>query len=98
MVPSATELPTSSLINFFILDNGSGVNASKITAIMNDDTLTTYFDEYTLSIPNTCKKECNLSIYAEDYAKNKAPEVYWKIKVNKTITTIDGPYAKTEDK
>lgn len=98
MVPSATELPTYSLINFFILDNGSGVNASKITAIMNDDTLTTYFDEYTLSIPNTCKKECNLSIYAEDYAKNKAPEVYWKIKVNKTITTIDGPYAKTEDK
>lgn len=98
MVPTATELSTDSEIYFLLLDNGSGVNASKITAIMNEDTLDTDFDDYILSVPNTCKKECNLSIYAEDYAKNKAPEVYWKIKVNKTITTIDGPYAKMEDK
>ena len=98
MVPETKEQSTTAPLKFFVLDNGSGVNASKITVIMNEDTLETSFDDYTLSIPNTCKKECNLSIYAEDYAKNKAPEVYWKIKVNKAITSIDGPYAKMEDK
>lgn len=98
MVPSTTELPTTAQIKFFLLDNGSGVNASKIIATMNEDTLQTTFDDYILSIPNTCKKECDLSIYAEDYAKNKVPNVHWRIKVNKAITNIEGPYAKTEDK
>lgn len=98
MIPATMETSTTAPIKFFILDNGSGVNASKITTIMNEDTLQATFEDYTLSIPNTCKKECSLFIYAEDYAKNKAPEVYWRIKVNKTITTIDGPYAKMEDK
>ena len=98
MVPSATELPTTAQIKFFLLDNGSGVNVSKIVATMNEDTLQTTLDDYILSIPNTCKKECDLSIYAEDYAKNKAPDIYWRIKVNKAITNIEGPFAKTEDK
>lgn len=98
MVPAFTELQTTAPIKFYILDNGSGVNESKITAVINDDTLKTSFEEHILSIPNICKNECKLSIYAEDYAKNKSPEVYWRIKVNKATTTIDGPYAKLEDK
>ena len=96
MIPASTETSTTAPIKFFILDNGSGVNASKITAIMNEDTLQTNFEDYTLSIANTCKRECNLFIYAEDYAKNKAPEVYWRIKVNKATTTIEGPYSNLE--
>jgi hypothetical protein len=96
MVPAATEAQSSSQIKFFILDNGSGVNASKITVIMNADTLRTYFDDYTLSIPNTCKRECNLFIKAEDYARNKAPEVYWKVSTEKSVTTIKGPFAESE--
>lgn len=98
MVPSATELPTTAQMKFFLLDNGSGINASKIVAMMNEDTLQTTFNDNILSIPNTCKKDCALSIYAEDYAKNKAPDIYWRVKVNKAITNIEGPYAKTEDK
>lgn len=98
MVPTTTELPTTDQIKFFVLDNGSGINTSKVVAIMNEDTLQTTFESNILSISNTCKKECDLSVYAEDYAKNKAPNTYWKIKVNKAITTIDGPYAKLEDK
>lgn len=97
MIPATTETSTTAPIKFFILDNGSGVNASKITTIINEDTLQTTFEDYTLSIPNTCKKECSLFIYAEDYAKNKAPEVYWRIKVNKAITTIEGPYSTPEE-
>ena len=98
MVPVSTELPTTDQIKFFLLDNGSGINPSKIAALMNEDTLQTTFSNNILSIPNTCKKECDLSVHAEDYAKNKAPDTYWKIKVNKAITTIDGPYAKLEAK
>ena len=98
MVPVFSDLPTTDQIKFFVLDNGSGINASKITVIMNGDSLQTTFKNNILSIPNTCKNECNLSIYAEDYAKNKVPDVQWKIKVNKAITNINGPYAKMEDK
>ena len=94
MVPTSTEFPKNKDIKFFVLDNGSGVNASKFIVIMNEDTLKTSFDDYTLSIPNTCKSECNLSIYAEDYARNKAPDVYWKIKVYSDETSITGPYSK----
>ena len=96
MVPASTEFDAASSLKFFILDNGSGVNASRITAIMNSDTLKTVFDDYTLTIPNKCKKECNLFIKAEDYANNKAPEVYWKLSTEKSVTTIKGPFSTTE--
>jgi hypothetical protein len=96
MTPASTETSSSSPIKFFILDNGSGVNASRITTIMNNDTLKTVFDDYTLSIPNKCKKECKLVIKAEDYAQNKAPEVYWKISTVKSVTTVTGPFSETE--
>lgn len=96
MIPASTEFDATSSLKFFILDNGSGVNASRITAIMNNDTLKTVFDDYTLTIPNKCKKECNLFIKAEDYANNKAPEVYWKLSTEKSVTTIKGPFSTTE--
>ena len=98
MVPAATEIATDDKLVFYILDNGSGVNTSKIFVTINDDTLHTTFDDYTLSFENPCKSECDLSIYAEDYARNKAPDVYWKITVDKKETYITGPFAKTEDK
>ena len=97
MVPVETVVQTNSALRFFIFDNGAGVNASKIQAFANNDSLQTKFENHILSIPNTCKKECNLVIRAEDYARNKAPNVYWKIKVNGTETKITGPFSKTEE-
>ena len=97
MVPVKTDLPTASKIQFFVFDNGAGINVSKIQAFMNNDSLQTKFDDYTLSFINSCKKECNLVITAEDYAHNKAPDVYWKVKVNGSETNISGPYARLED-
>ena len=96
MIPVQTELPTSAKIQFYILDNGAGVNVSKVQAFLNNDSLQTAFDDYTLSITNLCKKECVLIINAEDYAHNKAPDVYWKVKVNGSVTKITGPFAKLE--
>lgn len=97
MVPAKTELPTVSKIQFYILDNGAGVNVSKIQAFMNNDSLVTSFDDYILTFTNTCKKECNLIITAEDYAHNKAPDVYWKVKVIGSETKITGPFARLEE-
>ena len=97
MQPTKTELPTASKIQFFILDNGSGVNVSKNQAIINNDTLETKFEDNVLSFANTCKKECNLIITAEDYAHNRVPDVYWKIKVNGSETKIYGPFASSEE-
>lgn len=96
MAPTATDIPSTSPLKFFVLDNGSGINASKITVLMNDDTLKTNFDENTLSFTNTCRKECKLVIKAEDYARNKAPDVYWKILTGKSVTSIKGPFPGTE--
>lgn len=94
--PVKTVIPTTGSIDFYVLDNGSGVNVSKVQAILNSDTVMTKFENNIMSISNTCKKECNLVIMAEDYARNKAPDVYWKIQVNETATKITGPFAKKE--
>ncbi len=96
MSPVATEFSTSSPIKFFLLDNGAGINVSKNFVTINADTLQTKYEDYTLSIPNTCKKECKLIINAEDYARNKTPDVYWKIKINDSKASITGPFPKTE--
>ena len=97
MTPVSTDLPTTSPLKFLILDNGSGVNASKIVAILDADTVLAKVESNTVSITNTCQKECTLVINAEDYARNKAPKVYWKINVNGFETKISGPFAKQED-
>lgn len=96
IIPVKTNLPTTSPIEFFILDNGTGVNTSKIQAFMNSDSIKTTFQDYTLSFLNSCTKECNLVINAEDYARNKLPDVYWKIKVNGSETKITGPFSRLE--
>jgi len=97
LAPVQTTLPESSKLEFYILDNGAGINASKIQATMNGDSLQTIFEDNILTLRNTCKKECNLIISAEDYARNKTPYVYWNIKMNESIATITGPYAILED-
>lgn len=97
MVPVNTDLSTDDPIKFMILDNGSGVNGSKVSAMINADTVQTKYESNVVAITNTCPNECSLVINAEDYAKNKTPDVYWKIKVNDTETKILGPFAKQEN-
>lgn len=94
-VPVKTDLSSSDSIQFFILDNGSGVNASKIQVILNADTLKSTFNNNIVTFANKCGKDCNLSISTEDYARNKTPDVYWKIKVNGSATQISGPFTKS---
>ena len=95
-IPVETTFSAKTPLKFYILDNGSGVNISKIQAIMDNDTLQTYFEDNVLFIENLCKKECNLAISAEDYARNKMPSVIWKIKTDNENSFISGPYARTE--
>ena len=97
MTPVNTNFSTTEPIKFMLLDNGSGINASKILATINADTVQTKYENNIVSIVNTCPNECTLVINAEDYARNKAPNVYWKIKVNGLETKIYGPFAKQED-
>lgn len=97
MTPINTNFPTTVPIKFMLLDNGSGVNASKIYATINADTVLSKYENNIVSIINTCQNECKLVVNAEDYARNKAPNVFWKIKVNGSETKIFGPYTKQED-
>lgn len=97
MTPVKTNLPTTEPIKFIILDNGSGVNVSKILTTINADTVLSKYENNIVSITNTCQNECKLVINAEDYARNKVPDVYWKIKVNGSETKIFGPFAKLEE-
>ena len=97
MTPVNTDLPTTAPIKFIILDNGSGVNVSKILATIDADTVLSLYENNSVSITNTCQNECNLVLNAEDYARNKTPAIYWRIKVNGSETKIFGPYTKPED-
>ena len=97
MTPVNTNFPTSEPIKFMLLDNGSGINASKILATINADTVLTKYENNIVSIDYKCPNECTLVINAEDYARNKAPNVFWRIKVNGSETRISGPFVNQED-
>ena len=96
MMPVTTEVASEELLQFLVLDNGSGVNASRITTLINKDTVPTYYEDNILYIKNACRKDCELHIYVEDYAHNKAPEVFWRLKAENEITSITGPFSKKE--
>ncbi len=96
MTPVNMDISTTSPIKFFVFDNGSGINASKIQVILNSDTIKASYENNILSFTNTCKDECSLVITAEDYARNKTPNVRWTVKVNDSGIKILGPFAQME--
>lgn len=83
-------------IGFYIYDDGSGMNANTITTVIDKDTIA--YDNMTPGIffHTSCKSECTLHIYGQDYAGNKLPNVDWKLTRENNYLFVTGPF-KSED-
>jgi len=97
ILPLKTKISTKSDLDFMMFDNGAGLNVSKIRALMDEDSLRPSIKGSTVSVPNTCKSACELTISGEDYASNKTPDIYWNIIVDKDTTLIKGPFTRFKE-
>ena len=82
----------SDSIAFYIYDDGSGLNASKLIVTLDFDTLNFNYNTPTLTFYKNCFNTCRLSIVGEDYSKNSLPDVYWTIQNVPGYRLISGPY------
>jgi len=82
----------SDSIAFYIYDDGSGLNVSKLTVTLDFDTLNFNYNNPTLTFYKNCFGTCRLSITGEDYSQNSLPEVYWTIQNVPGYRLISGPY------
>ena len=80
--------------NVYALDNGSGINQNRITVTADSDTLDHVFDEPFIKFKTPCKKICKVRIYAEDYAHNSSPKLYWNFIPDASKPSFTGPYSE----
>jgi hypothetical protein len=85
---------TGDTVYFYALDNGSGINQNRITVTADSDTLDHVFEEPFIKFKTPCKKICKVRIYAEDYAHNSSPKLYWNFIPDASRPTFIGPYSE----
>lgn len=79
-------------ISFIVTDYGSGINANRIKAWTDFDSIPVFTSDNLFKIEQFCSTSCNLYVSLEDYASNKAPNVYWEIQSLPDSSYISGPF------
>lgn len=93
--PVSRQFAYDDAIQFYVQDNGSGLNLSKLQVIVGIDTLLyTFSNNSILSFYPHCGFLCNIEIIGEDYAHNPLPPFYWTLRNNVGYVAITGPYLK----
>lgn len=93
IAPVSNEVLHTDSIAFYIYDDGSGINASKLRVIMDFDTLKFNYSVPTLKFYKNCFGTCKVTIEGEDYTRNSLPNVYWTIDNAPGYKIISGPYS-----
>ena len=83
-------------IQFLLYDDGSGINESKLSVIVDFDTIQPTYNVPTLSFRARCFGSCKIEILGEDNARNKFPDVHWIIDNKSSYRYILGPYPNRE--
>ena len=78
---------------FYIYDDGSGIDASKLNVILDFDTLNFTYNPPELKFHKNCIGICRLKIEGEDYSHNKLPNIYWNIETMPGYQVVEGPYS-----
>ena len=80
------------------MDNGAGINPAQKKYIIADfDTVNASYESSILSFANPCRRECQIKIPIPDNAKNRNPELFWKLSPGKDSIWITGPFVPKED-
>lgn len=98
VAPLKGEFPATEEIKFFALDNGSGIDANRVSYVIESDTLQAKYSNSIISFKNPCTSSCMIRVSVFDNAKNQSPEIYWKIDIDGETTYIHGPFARREER
>ena len=97
-VPVKTALSIDDSIQFYFMDNGSGIGANQKKFIIADyDTVGVQYNSSILSFANPCRRECNLKVPIPDNARNRNTELFWTLKFYRDSMYISGPFAPKEE-
>ena len=96
--PVKTALSIEDSIQFYFMDNGSGIGSTQKKFIIADyDTVNVVYDSSILSFANPCRRECNLKVPIPDNARNRNTELFWTLKFNRDSMYISGPFVPEEE-
>lgn len=96
IAPGLNSFASTDSLFFFVYDDGSGINFSKLEVLLNGDTLNYQYQMPTLNFKVNCLHKCNLQIISEDFAKNKFDKYIWEIENQNNIYKITGPFLKED--
>lgn len=91
--PKMSAYATGNLLEFFVSDEGSGINPFRLHVVVNGDTVEHAFKGSNVSFKSNCKEPCKVQIVGEDNAKNPLPSSYWQISRDADLVIIKGPFA-----
>ena len=96
--PIKTSLALTDSIQFYFMDNGSGISPTQKKYIIADyDTINVNYSASVLSFPNPCHRECNIKIPISDNARNRNGDLFWTLKLGRDSMFITGPFAPKEE-
>ena len=81
-------------IQYLVYDDGSGINQSKLTVLIDGDTIPSSYRPPTLLFRTKCPFICKVEILGEDNARNPLPQVYWSIQNKSSYYVITGPFSE----
>lgn len=94
ILPVRRRIAFDDAIEFYIYDNGSGLNVSNMQVISGLDTLLITYNSPRISFYSHCGYTCNVEIIGEDNAHNPLPPFFWTIRKNVGYVSILGPFPK----
>lgn len=83
-------------VEFLLFDDGSGINESRLSVIVDFDTIQPNYSNPVLSFHTRCFGRCKIEFLGEDNARNKFPDVHWYIENTSSYRVITGPFPNRE--
>jgi hypothetical protein len=83
-------------VEFLLFDDGSGINESRLSVIVDFDTIQPTYSNPVLSFHTRCFGRCKIEFLGEDNARNKVSDVHWYIENMSSYRVITGPFPNRE--
>lgn len=84
-------------VYFYALDNGSGINQSRISVTADADTIEHVYEDPFIKFQRPCMRSCKIRVNVVDYAHNESPQVYWLFTPDSKDSLFTGPFSELGD-
>ena len=92
--PTAATFDSSGYISFIAVDNGSGINMTRINVISGGDTLSSIYEDNIIKFKRPLFFDHTfIKVSVQDHSKNSSADAYWELKLSGTKILVSGPYS-----